>query len=205
MRHTMPLVLMLVLAGCTQPGAGDRSTSLATAESTRAEPVVATSSAAPGTGGRAADTGATLALEGEGLRVFGVPSGSARAIPFGTGKAEALDRLTAVQGAPPSDQGENFECDLTSATWPDGLTVTFAGDRFVGWSVNRAGSPLSTAAGLKVGSTRTEVEQGATVAIIEPSSLGEEFTAGNVAGLLASTAPDARVTDLWAGQVCIAR
>ncbi len=202
MRNPTPFVLMLVLASCTQPGpdpSRDSSPSVAAAESTPVD------SAAADTGGLAPATGAKLALEGEGLRVFSVPSGSARPIPFGTGKTETLDMLGAVQGAPPSDQGENLECRLTTATWPDGLTVMFSRDRFVGWSVGRTDSPLSTAGGLKIGSTRTEIEQGATVATIAPSSLGEEFTAGKVAGLLASASPDARVTDLWAGEVCIGR
>ena len=222
MRLPIAIVLTLVLAGCSQPSPGptqDGSPSVADVESTPVGPAAdapavvdpappgaaAGDHANPDTGGRAADTGAKLTLDGEGLRVFSVPSGSARPIPFGTGKTETLDMLAAVQGTPPGDQGENLECLLTTATWPDGLTIMFARDRFVGWSVGRADSPLSTADGLKIGSTRKEVEQGATVATIARSSLGEEFTAGEVAGLLASAAPDARVTDLWAGEVCLGR
>jgi len=113
--------------------------------------------------------------------------------------------LESVQGAPPSGQGENIDCGATSAVWPDGLTVWFARDKFVGWSVASAASTLSTAGGLKVGSTRVEVENGASVAEIVRSSLGEEFRAGGVGGLLESADADARVTNLWAGAVCIAR
>ena len=75
----------------------------------------------------------------------------------------------------------------------------------VGWSLASTGSPLSTAGGLMLGTTRSELENGASVARIAKSSLGEEFTAGDVAGLLDSTAADARVTNLWAGATCIAR
>jgi hypothetical protein len=56
-----------------------------------------------------------------------------------------------------------------------------------------------------LGTTRTELENGASVARIAKSSLGEEFTAGDVAGLLDSAAADARVSNLWAGATCIAR
>lgn len=232
MRHSMLLVLTLAAAGCApgDPGpAPDSHTASVPSAATAADDAAVAQdgganelpvpgepapevpapagdpSGSPEATGRAADTGATLALEGEGLRVFSVPSGAARAIGFGTDKADTVEMLTRVQGSPPSAQGENLECRLTTATWPDGLTVMFSDGRFVGWSVGKADSPLSTAGGLKIGSTRSEVENGASVATIAPSSIGEEFTAGDVAGLLASAAPDARVTDLWAGQVCIAR
>lgn len=126
-------------------------------------------------------------------------------MPFGIGKAEALDMLKFVQGGPPTDQGKNIDCGATNAVWPDGLTVWFARDRFVGWSLASKAASLSTVGGLKLGTTRAELENGATVATIAKSSLGEEFSAGNVGGLLESADAGARVTNLWAGAVCIAR
>ena len=214
MRNPLLLVLILALAGCNQnaistqaepvspalepPAVGQPATGLpATGPPDTARPDAAGDVAAPAP--------AKLALDGEGLRIFTVGTGSSRAIAFGIGKAEAMRMLEAVHGAPPRDQGENLDCRASKASWQDGLTVWFARDKFVGWSVTSAASPLSTAGGLKVGSTRAEVENGASVAKIAPSSLGEEFTAGDVAGLLDSAKADARVTHLWAGAVCIAR
>lgn len=214
MRNPMPLALLLLLhavAGChdANPGAADDQRAPAAIE----RPAVTTPATVPsvpasrasGADAGAATPAATLALDGEGLRIFMAETGASRAIPFGIAKADALAMLEAVQGAPPGDQGENVDCGATNAIWPDGLTVWFARDRFVGWSVASAASPLSTAGGLAVGTSRADLENGASVATIAPSSLGEEFTAGDVAGLLDSAGADARVSNLWAGEVCIAR
>lgn len=209
MQNAMLLVLVLALAGCADsaaPSAHDTpagdppATDAAFAD--REAPVEQT----PADSAEAnTPAGARLALEGEGLRAFSVPSGASRQISFGTDKAAALDMLEAVRGSPPSEQGENIDCGATNAIWPDGLVVFFARNQFVGWSLGSQDATLTTAGGLGLGSTRAEVENGATVARIFPSTLGTEFTAGNVAGLLASDAADARVTHLWAGQTCIAR
>jgi hypothetical protein len=153
----------------------------------------------------AADGGATLALEGDGLRVFVLPSGSARPIPFGTDPVQTLEMLEAVRGEPPSNLGKNPDCGEQFAEWSDGLLVWFDNDEFVGWALADTAAELSTVDGLKIGSTRAQLEGGGSVVEIAPSSLGVEFTAGGVAGLLASDAPDARVTHLWAGMACIAR
>ena len=148
---------------------------------------------------------ATLALEGEGLRIFVLPSGSARPVAFGTGKAETLAMLRKVLGAAPTGESGNSDCGATRVRWPGGLATWFADDAFVGWSLGPDGSGLSTVDGIAIGSTRVELEGGGTVVEIAPSSLGTEFSAGQVAGLLDSAGPDARVTHLWAGRTCIAR
>lgn len=211
MPKPMLFFLMLSLAGCNDP---DALAVQDTQPSTAVDQLPVQSAAArqsatvqPGAAGDVAmpAPAGQLALEGEGLRVFTVATGSSRAMPFGIDKAAALAMLESVQRAPPSSQGENIDCGATNAIWPDGLTVWFANKKFVGWSVALVGSPLSTAGGLKVGTTRAEVENGASVARIAPSSLGEEFTSGAVAGLLDSAEADARVTNLWAGAACIAR
>ena len=148
---------------------------------------------------------ARLAVEGDGLRVFTLPSGSARPISFGTGKAETLKMLQAVLGAPPASVGDNVDCGATRARWPGGLTVWFVDEAFAGWSLGPDGSGVSTVDGIAIGSTRDALESGGSVVAIAPSSLGTEFSAGNVAGLLGSADADAVVTHLWAGQACIAR
>jgi len=213
MRNAISLVLTLALAGCTNPTAAPKQAIPVSPAVDQTEVSMPATGQATGPAQAPAAAGdiatgapaAKLALDGEGLRIFALATGSSRVIPFSSGKAETLSMLESVQGAPPSGQGENIDCGATNAFWPDGLTVWFARDKFVGWSVASAASTLSTAGGLKVGSTRVEVENGASIAEIVPSSLGEEFTAGGVGGLLESADVDARVTNLWAGAVCIAR
>lgn len=214
MRNPIPPTLVLaaavILAGCngprrTPPPTGPDAKPTAAPRSAVIEsPAPVPVKAEIGVATQAPPT-AELALDGEGLRIFAVATGSSRPLPFGTARAETLRMLEVVEGAPPSQQGENPDCGATNAIWPDGLTVWFARDRFVGWSVASADSPLSTAGGLKVGITRKTLQDGAAVATITPSSIGEEFTAGGIGGLLGSARADARVTHLWAGAVCIAR
>ncbi|HSK18328.1 MAG TPA: hypothetical protein VK912_04265 [Longimicrobiales bacterium] len=148
-------------------------------------------------------TEATLALEGEGLRIFLVPSGSARPIPFGTPKSATMEMLRTVLAVAPREEGHSEDCGVDFATWGNGLTVRFARDSFAGWSVG-PGSTLTTASGLGVGSTRAELED-AYAAEIGRSTLGIEFTAGGLAGTLESEAPDAQVQHLWAGVACLGR
>lgn len=150
----------------------------------------------------AADS-ALLSLEGEGLRAFLASTGAARPLPFGTPSVDALRFLNAVLGAAPVEQGESVDCAAEYAGWANGLTVWFARGEFAGWSVGR-GSPLTTVDGLGPGTTRADLEA-AYDPVIARSSLGEEFTAGGIAGLLESGAPDARVQHLWAGHACVAR
>jgi hypothetical protein len=145
-----------------------------------------------------------LALEGEGLRVFDSETGASRALPFGTAMEPTLAALAALRGAP-AEQAVNEECGAAFASW-DGLTAWFDEGRFVGWAARSGGTgqPLTTASGVGVGSTRAELES-AYDAEIAPSTLGEEFRAGALSGLLGSAEPDARVTDLWAGTACVFR
>ncbi len=160
------------------------------------------SGARPASAEPAADS-ALLSLEGEGLRAFLSSTGAARPLPFGTPAADALSFVSAVLGAAPVEQGENVDCAAAYARWANGLTVWFARGELAGWSVGQ-GSPLTTVDGLGLGATRAELEA-AYDPVIARSSLGEEFTAGGVAGLLESAASDARVQHLWAGHACIAR
>lgn len=212
MSKSMFLALALVLAGCSKPAATPGPQEPAKAEQPAAAPAAAAASTSASTPAQASAPGddnpsapaATIALDGGGLRIISIPSGSSHALAFGSAKTDTLNTLQAIEGAPLS-QGENIDCRATRAEWADGLTVWFARGKFVGWSVGKADSSLSTMGGLRLGATRAEVENGAAVAKIAPSSLGEEFTVGDIAGLLDSKRPDAKVTNLWAGSVCIAR
>lgn len=161
-----------------------------------------------------ADSGAVLALDGEGLRVFLLPSGSARLIPFGEARSKVIAIVSRLRNGREPEVATNLECRLTVATWPaTGLQLWFTPDpaaRFVGWSLGgRAPADstiprLTTPSGIGLGSTRAALES-VYVARVARSTLGVEFSAGGLAGVLASARADAPIRNLWAGQVCLAR
>jgi len=190
------LLLLLVLIGCqaespqapapvpTPPGAepSDEPT-----PSDQPEP-----SAAP-----------VLALDAEGFRFIDASSGSARPLPFGTEGAQALAAVTGLRGAP-KERGTNAECGagpLDYASWADGLTVQASEGRFVGWSVSDSAGAYTTMAGIGVGSTRAELDE-AYDAQVSETTLGTEFDAGELFGLLSGTGPEAKVTFMWGGTSC---
>ena len=142
-------------------------------------------------------------MDGEGLRLVNSETGATRALPFGAPQAQVLEVLQRLRG--PAGQGDNPECRLQYANWADGLSLTFRDGRFLGWSLDRrATGALTTMSGIGPGSTRRELTS-AHDAVFSQTTLGLEFTAGDMAGLLDGPGPDARVTDLWAGETCIAR
>lgn len=147
-----------------------------------------------------------LAVEAEGLRLFVGAGGSARALPFGMAREQVLAPLESYRG--PADGGTNTECGagaLDYAVWADGLTLYFQEGRFVGWALDqRAEGAHSTASGIGPGSTRRELEA-AYDAKVEQSSLGTEFSAGDMFGVLNGTGPTASVTSMWAGVSCVFR
>lgn len=143
-----------------------------------------------------------LGIDGEGLRVFDPETGSSRALPFGTPSEQTIAALTALRGEP-DDEGMNDECRASFARW-NGLTAWFSDERFAGWATQEGDGALTTAAGLGIGSSRSDLDD-AYAAEVAPSTLGVEFSAGDLNGLLDSEAPDARITNLWAGTTCLFR
>jgi hypothetical protein len=119
--------------------------------------------------------------------------------------ATTLDAVTQILGEP-EETSENSECPsgpLTIASWSNGLVLNAADNTFVGWGL-RSGdgdTTLTTASGIGIGSTRQELEETYTVEVVD-SSLGVEFSAGGLFGLLSSPEPTGTITDLWAGVAC---
>lgn len=199
-RRIVPLLILATLAACAPdaPAVPEGGTAPAPAEA--AAPV-----AAP-----------ALAVEAEGLRLFDPASGSARPLPFGTGRAQAMAAL-ASRGA--AETGTNADCGagpLAYARWPDGLTLWFQDERFAGWALSprpdTAPRPdsappsapargVSTASGLTIGSTRADLDS-AYAGTVTQSTLGTEFAAGELYGLLDGEGSGAKVTALWAGVSC---
>jgi len=150
-----------------------------------------------------------LALDSEGLRVVNASTGATRSLAFGMKEAEVVSILTNLRGKPRS-RGENKECGvgpLRFASWADGLTLQFDKGRFAGWNVDgrRSGAnKLTTIAGIGTGSTRTQLNKAYTVKVSQ-TTLGTEFSAGKLGGLLSGTKPTDRVTSLWSGTTCFFR
>lgn len=146
-----------------------------------------------------------LALEGEGLRLFSA-SGSATPIPFGAPQANVLSAVGGALGGAAPQQSDNAECGqgpTQFATYPNGLQLLFQDGRFNGWFLDKAG--LTTADGVGVGSTRAALTAARTIEMAEDSTLGAEFSSGDLHGFLTSTATDATVESLWAGGDCFFR
>lgn len=154
---------------------------------------------------KAARSVPALAVEGEGLRLFDRDTGKASPIPFGTPRAQALAAL-AFLGTPAT--GTNGECGagpLGTADWPDGFGLHFQDGKFVGWKLGaRSRGAITTAAGIAPGSTRAALDA-AYAAKVAQTTLGTEFTAGALSGLLDGKGTGARITDMWAGVSCVFR
>lgn len=130
-------------------------------------------------------------------------SGRSRELPFGAERATVEDALALALGKS-AERGSNGECGegaMDFARMPGGLLAWFQEGKFVGWFLDNATAKLTTASGIGVGSTRKDLT-GVYDAEISDSSLGEEFTAGELSGLLSGKEPTARVTAIWSGQVC---
>lgn len=114
--------------------------------------------------------------------------------------------LEAQQGV--ATEGTNENCGAGSvqfATWQDGLSLVFKDERFVGWGLNsRAAGTIATSGGVGPGSTRAELEV-VYSATVTTTSLGQEFSAGDLHGVLDGSSSKARITDMWGGVSCVAR
>ena len=116
---------------------------------------------------------------------FGIPIEAARAA---AGKAFGR----------PSGESRNEECGEGPMEFVayQGLQLAFQEGKLVGWSLGGKTPALRTAGGLAIGTPRDELGD---LAIDEESSLGPEFSIGEVGGVLGE---DDRVAALWAGLAC---
>ncbi|WP_374127507.1 hypothetical protein [Sphingomonas sp. 28-62-11] len=198
---------MLVLGACTQaepvgtrPDANDAQVN-----------VSENGTADDGNGGDAevgqTSTALVLSLAPDGLQLVEATSGKTYAIPFGTPEKDTVDRVAKARGDL-VDKGGNDECGagpIAYANFGGNVSLIFQEGKFAGWSVNDGGdSKITTLTGIGLGSTRKALEAAYAVTV-EESSIGTEFSAGELSGLLNGKGPDAKVTDIWAGVTCIAR
>lgn len=185
--------------------------------------------ALPGEEGAAADAGASghppvISLDGEGLRLIDPKTGASRPLAFGIDEKQLRQVAEKLKG--PAQSGRNEECGagpLAYLSWSDGLTLYALDGLFAGWSLDApsagqipaktSGKPgakgeaparLTTISGIGIGSTRAQLLS-AYDARIEQTSLGTEFNAAGLSGILDGTGPKARVTNLWSGVNCVFR
>lgn len=185
---------VLLLAGCGSDERGGGNDGAAAQTNQAATPAAAPEATAAPAAARPA-----VALEADGLRLA-----DGRRLAFGAPKEHVVKDLSAALGKPPTEQSENDECGggyLDSAGWDGNFYTLFDEGKFAGWDDR---GRFETESGLKVGSPRAQVAA-LTGVSIEESTLGIEFSAGGLGGVLASKAKDAKVASFWAGATCVAR
>ncbi len=146
-----------------------------------------------------------LAIEGEGLRIFD-DAGAARALPFGTPEQSVITAVSATVGGPAPEQGTNAECGqgpVQITQYANGLQLLFQEGQFKGWFLDKAG--LTTVDGVGVGTTRADLNAARTVEIQTGSTLGIEFTAGDLGGFLTAADASGTIESLYAGDTCFFR
>lgn len=204
-RALPPLTLAaILLAACAPSQESTPDNPLSSENATISAPVAANAANAAMPAPQSGPAPA-LAIEAEGLRLFNRTSGAATPMPFGTAQDQVMTAL-AIYGQPKT--GTNTECGagpLDYASWPDGLTVYFQKAAFAGWALDeRAMGKHNTAIGIGPGSTRRDLSDAYT-AVFTKTSIGTEFAAGKLYGVLNSATPDARITNMWAGVSCVFR
>ena len=191
---------LIALGGCDdRGGTGKDRANAATGGGSAAE--------AGSNRGQGEEAGSTrVLLEPDAVIAGGTEEGR---IPFGTGADQAIERLTPLLGAD-IERNSSDECGagpMQFANWGE-VALNFQEGRLVGWSLRVASQApwIGTPGGATIGTPRSEL--GSALAgplTVEETSLGTEFSAGGLSGLLSGPGPNATVTDLWAGTNCIMR
>ena len=156
--------------------------------------------AAPSTPAAAAPAAqSAIVLSDEGLQIGGAM------LAFGAPRAEVEAAIKAALGSDPA-VSTNEDCPTgatTDLTWGDAVQITTRDDIFIGWD-NMADGPR-TASGIHVGSTRAEAEAGAAFSVPETTFDMVEITVDGVGGFMSSDGADGTVSQMFAGDTCMAR
>jgi hypothetical protein len=147
-----------------------------------------------------------VSLSTDGLTVVSV-AGITKALDFGTDEPtvktaleSALDKPKSTEIAQPCEDGSGRTFDSVRY---DGLAVSFLDGKLAGWS--SSANAFTTLDGIGVGSTLADLKESFGDVTVMDSSLGVEFSAGTVGGVIDGKADSAKVTDIFNGQVCIIR
>lgn len=161
------------------------------------EPVAAPSSATPSAEAQAG----RLVLRGDGLAF--VAGGETTMLPFGSGTSVVVPAIAASLGEP---QPLAVECGqgVRDTVGVNGFDVIFDEDKMVGWDESGAG--LSTDKGVKLGTTKQQLQQLLPDATFETTTLGPEFRSpSGLGGFLEGETPQSIVVGLTGGESCVAR
>jgi hypothetical protein len=144
-------------------------------------------------------------LSTDGLLMIDPQSGTSNLLAFGSEQFDTTRQIGKAIGNF-TGQAENPDCaagQLASFDYPGGLTLFFQDKKFVGWDFDGQGG-FATPNDIGIGSTLGDLRETGEVALRD-SSVGHEFAAGELHGLVDASTPKGKVTDLWAGTTCIAR
>lgn len=197
------LVLAIGLTAC----ASEKATAEPAAQASELNQAASTESDAE------AAAESVIALDGEGLRLVVSETGSIRLLPFGTDRTTTETAIAKQLGAV-ANRSSNEECGAGPMEFSNfgNFIANFQEDLFVGWDLRDGNkkAALTTMSGVGIGMTRSELAESVAFDIYEDSTIGTEFQTGGdgpggFSGLFDGDAPDARVTNLWAGTNCIFR
>lgn len=152
----------------------------------------------------APDAAQAIVLAPDGLEV--TAGGAPARLAFGGPEAGVLQAVGPVLGEP-AEQGIQQECPagpLYHRSYAAGLQLVFQDGAFVGWSA-REGSAFRTAPGIGPGSTLGALKAAYPEATVAENSLGMEFGAGDLFGLVSDSTASGRVEIMFAGINCIFR
>jgi hypothetical protein len=141
-----------------------------------------------------------ITLNGDGLTV------GAESFYFNAGQTEVEAALARALGKP----GESIdmpECGagpMASSTYGDALTANYQDGKLVGWFLRDEAEKIALSGGAGVGAPRADVEILEGFAMIEGSTLGEEFYA-EAAGIGGFFGEEGAVSELYAGTQCFFR
>ncbi|MGX7895588.1 hypothetical protein [Tsuneonella sp. HG222] len=197
MRSAAAFALALLLASCGAGEAEPEAQPATTPTATAAEPAAET------------PAGPAVALDIGGLRLVDPGSGKTTALSFGMPRS-TVDAIVAKATGQTAELSHLGECPAGPMDFSafGALKLHFMDGEFVGWSLDEGLPRLTTMDGIGIGSTRREVEAARTIAMVEGSTLGAEFTLtpssgeSNLSGIFDGDRESAKVQVLWAGIAC---
>jgi hypothetical protein len=193
------LMAAVLLAAC----GSDRSSDAGSAPDSATAAAAATDTVARGS--RPERGATTIVLAPDGLTIT-AGAGEPKRVTFDLAQEEVLADVGPILGAP-REQGLQEECPagpLYQVLYAAGLQLVFQDDKFAGWAA-RQGSTLRLEQGVGPGSTVGELKEAFPAATVEESSLGHEFAAGDLYGVVTGPSEAGKVEIMFAGTNCIFR